>query len=201
MESQLRRLKKNWKNKKYLKYNIEFSELSNFLNLKSKSILKRILLVNILEFCLSIVSIIIINQKNISQNNSILTYTNYLYYFIFIYFFIRFFINLKKIDLTLNLKDLSEIILKTRKSVYNYICLNIILFNLNVIILFYQYLCSSQVDINRYLADNLILYQIFIFILIAILSTIISFFIWLIYKAFYLKMIDRLHQNLQDLND
>lgn len=200
MKSQLKRLKRDWKNKKYLKLNMEFDELSNFLNLKSKSVVKRIIIITILEFFLSMVSIIVINPKNTSHNNILLIYTNYLYYLIFIYFLIRFFINLKKIDVGLNLKNLSEIILRTRKSVYDYICLNIILFNLNVIILSYQYLHNPKRTFNSYFTDNLIFYQICIFILIAILTAITSIAIWLIYKTFYLKIVDRLSQNLKEIN-
>lgn len=203
MKSNFRLFKKHWKEEKNSKLNFELYDLSKLLNLRSKSIIKRILVISIIEFCFSIISIIILNQKNIGHDDTLIIFLNYLYYFILIYYFIKFWINFKRINLNLNLKKLFELILQTKKHVYEYVSLNIILFNLNVIVLFFQYYKRDNVKIisDKYFGESLFFSQIFAYTLIIILSSIISFIIWTIYRMFYLRMVDRLCQNLKELND
>lgn len=200
MKSNLKRFKEEWKKER--KTNIEIYDFSKLLNLKSKSVVKRVLIISIVEFCLPLITAVILNKKNISNNSILLIFLNYLYYSIFIYYFIRFWINWRKMDLNLNLKKLLEFILQLREHVYKYISLNIVLFNFNIIILYFQYLESNNTPIifGKYIGTYVLFSKITLYILIVVISTIISFTIWLIYKILYLRIVEKLYQNLKELN-
>ncbi|ELY1977895.1 hypothetical protein [Flavobacterium psychrophilum] len=200
----LRSLHISWKNIKYNK--LEESDFFLMMNKSSSSIFKKILIISILEFSFSIfISVLLENLDSINMyyyldNNNILILLNYTYYFIFLFFILKFFVYFKKLNMVSNLKELSKNIIQTRKSVYDFIISNIILFNLNSIAFAYLFLKSNK-NYNIINTSNEINYKfelIFYGVLIIYLS-IISFFIWYIYKLVYLNLFKRLFVNYKEL--
>ncbi|KIA99170.1 hypothetical protein OA93_05925 [Flavobacterium sp. KMS] len=204
-------LKKMWRNLDFTNINIERSELFNIIHLRSYSIVKKILIISILEFLVSLLASYIANQLEYSkeilavEQNNIIIFLDYLYYFIFIYFFVQFFINYKRIDTSSNLNELSKSIIKTRKSVYYYIFSSLILFNLNAIIFSSIYLKNNDISLiflnPNQSNNNILIPQICFYFILALFLIILSSFIWFIYKTLYLKLINKLNKNFEELNN
>ncbi len=209
-QNHLNILKIAWNNINSNTY-VENSELKKIIHLNSNSIVKRILIISLIEFTLSFLPFFLDGKKLFTkeildiQNNKIMIYLDYFYYIIFVFFIVQFYLNFKKINTTSNLKELSNNILKTRKSVYNYIHVSLIFFNLNAIAFAYLYLntnSSYQNFISHSNSQNspLIFQTLFYSILILLLS-LITYTIWLLYKILYLKLIKKLDQNFNELDN
>ncbi len=195
MKSNFIQFKKNWN-----EFNFEFYDIEKILKLPSKSVMKKILIISVLEFSVLLASVIIIHNKNMERNNFSLTFINYLYYVIITYYYLKFWTNWKKIDLNLNLKKHSEHILKTIKYVSEYISLSIILLNLNVLILLFEYFKNNKnlIIFDLLFGNNLFSNQTSNYFFVILLS-IISLIMWCIYKAFSSKLKDKLFKNLKKL--
>jgi hypothetical protein len=208
-QDQLNVLKKTWKNSNFKETYVEHSELYKIIQLNSNSIVKRIFIISLIEFSLSFLPFFLDGKKFftkeifIIQNSKIMLYLDYLYYSIFIFFIVQFYINFKKINTNSNLNKLSKNILKTRKSVYNYIYISLIIFNLNSIVFAYLFLESNfaykQYNTNHS-QNNQITFQIIFYSILILFLSLITYSIWLIYKSLYLKLIKKLNQNYNELN-
>ncbi len=180
--------------------------LFSMINKRSSSIVKRILFLSILEFSISLSVTIYSSIKRYSipffnnEENTVLFYLDILYYIVFIFFLFKFFLHFKSIDNNTNVYKLSDSILKTRKSVYNFIIANLILFNINCI--FFSYFCINNIYIKGMTNINNINFNFLIFIfcfIVLILLLIFSLFIWFVYRFFYLKLVDKLVLNIKEL--
>lgn len=208
-QNHLNVLKIAWNNINANTY-IEDLELRRIIQLNSNSIVKRIFIISLIEFALSILPFFLDGKEFFTkeildvQNTKIMVYLDYSYYAIFIFFIIQFYLNFKKINARSNLNELSKNILKTRKSVYNYIYVSLIIFNLNAIVFAYLYLNSNS-SYQNFISHNnsqnspFIFQLIFYGILIVFLS-VITYSVWLLYKILYLKLIKKLDQNFNELN-
>lgn len=209
-QKKLNVFKKTWENLNLKNVTIEQSELTRIIHLSSNSIVKKIFVISLIEFTLSILPFFFDGKKLfteeiiIIQKSEIMRYLDYLYYIIFIFFIVQFYLNFKKINTNSNLNELSKNILKTRKSVYNYIYISLIIFNLNSIVFAYLYLESNSSYknfISHYPSQNSqLIFQILFYSILILFLSLISCSIWLIYKFLYLKLIKKLDQNFNELN-
>lgn len=202
-------VKKMWKNLNFAKINMKQPQLFYIIHLRSNSFVKKILIISILEFLISLlITCLSIKLKNTAEllaieKHSVLVFLDILYYLIFIYFFIQFIINFKKIDSSSNLQHLLKTIITTRKSVYYYTLSSLISLNLNTIIFFgiylntYHQLHLKTNESNSNLHPNNIVYCCILMLFLVI----ISFLIWHIYKIIYLKFIAKLNHDLKELNN
>lgn len=126
-------LKKDWKkenNKHFPK--LTYEQIYSMLLKKSTSIVKWIFIISILEFLFWV--IISFALKDTSYNkqfknyhaNNVMIPLMVVGYFILAYFFYKFYINYKNISVTDSAKNLMENILKTRKTVKNYVGFNLV---------------------------------------------------------------------------
>lgn len=209
-QKKLNVFKKTWENLNLKNVTIEQSELTRIIHLSSNSIVKKIFIISLIEFTLSILPFFFDGKKLfteeiiIIQKSEIMRYLDYLYYIIFIFFIVQFYLNFKKINTNSNLNELSKNILKTRKSVYNYIYISLIIFNLNSIVFAYLYLESNSSYknfISHHPSQNSqLIFQILFYSILILFLSLISCSIWLIYKFLYLKLIKKLDQNFNELN-
>lgn len=207
----LKSFKRTWKSSNIQNPEIQYFEITSMIHRRSNSILKKIFLISVLEFVLSILPFFFKNKQYLSkeileiQNYKIIIYLDYIYYVVLIYFIIKFYINFRKININSNLNDLSKNILKSRKSVYYYIISSLILFNVNSIVFSYFYLENNMLYQDFIKSDHsdsyLLFYQMVFYSLLVIILIIISFLIWIVYKFLYLKLIDKLIQNYDELNN
>lgn len=209
-QNKLSVLKLAWVNLDFRKTYVEYSELKKLIQLNSNSIVKKIFIISLFEFALSILPFFLDGKEFFTkeildiQNSRIMLYLDYLYYAIFIFFIIQFYLNFKKINANSNLNELSKNILKTRKSVYNYIYVSLIIFNLNSLVFAYLYLennSSYKQFISHANSQNSpLLFQLIFYSILVVFLSAITYSIWLIYKILYLKLIKKLDQNFHELN-
>lgn len=202
-------LKNIWNNLNFRNPIIESSEIFLLIKKSSSSIVKKILIISILEFSISLIIPYFIQKQDYYkplleiEKNVVLVFLEYLYYLVFVYFLIQFFMNYKKIDTNSSLFYLSKNILKTRKSVYNYVISSLFLYNANSIVFAYLFLNESKLYKELILKNDLGQLKLFVIIYyssIIIITIICSLLIWYIYKILYLKLINKLNENFKELN-
>lgn len=128
---ELELLKKDWRNKGEQFPKLSYQELYNMLWKKSSSSVKWIFYISLIEFVFwSVLSFLLKDSKNMERLESYhadyvvipLTVVGYL---ILGYFLYRFFMNYRKISATDTVSILLENILRTRKTVKQYVWFNI----------------------------------------------------------------------------
>lgn len=124
-------------------------------------------------------------------------------YSIMVYFFCKFYVNYKKITTTDKVKNLMSNILKTRKTVSNYIFVKITFVVMLFILLFILYFNNEPHIINsRHLAEQqgktVIIYIVY-FAIVTIFIAVAAAFVWLFYKIIYGMLLKRLKKNYDEL--
>lgn len=209
-QNHLNVLKIAWNNINVNTY-IENLELRRIIQLNSNSIVKRIFIISLVEFALSILPFFLDGKEFVTkeildvQNSAVMVYLDYLYYAVFIFFIVQFYLNFRKINTNSNLNELSKNILKTRKSVYNYIYVSLIIFNLNSIVFAYLYL-NTNPAYKHFITDtnsqnSPLLFQLIFYSILILFLSLLTYSIWLIYKILYIKLIRKLEQNFNELNN
>lgn len=208
-QTKLQALKKTWKNFNFRNAYIEHSELKRIIHRNSNSIVKKIFIISLIEFSLSFLPFFLDGKEYFTkkildvQNNKIMMYLDYIYYIIFIFFILQFYWNFKKIIAHSNLNELSKNILKTRKSVYNYIYISLIIFNLNSLVFAYLFLQDNPLYFTSHIksTNNGLIFQVLFYSVLVLFLSLLTYSIWFIYKILYLKLIKKLEQNFNELND
>ena len=91
----LKSFKRTWKSSNIQNPEIQYFEITSMIHRRSNSILKKIFLISVLEFVLSILPFFFKNKQYLSkeileiQNYKIITYLDYIYYVVLIYFIIK----------------------------------------------------------------------------------------------------------------
>jgi hypothetical protein len=207
---ELELLKKDWKNNEDTKYpKLSYKEIYSMILKKSSSIVKWIFIISILEFLLW--TLISFAFKGTEYNKRFESYhaENIMIPFIIIgylilaYFFYRFYMNYRTISATDNAKILMENILKTRRTVKQYVGFNLIYLALSAFIaLGVQFdrdaemislveKASANGEIFKFYAMTIILTLVFLGLLIAIILG----FYYLIYGI----LLKRLNKNYREL--
>jgi small-conductance mechanosensitive channel len=127
---ELELLKKDWKKQEDMLPRLSYKEIYQMILKKSSSIVRWIFIISILEFLLwASLDVVFrlngvhtdteVDMESFSLIASIISYT------ILLYFITRFYLNYKKIKVTDSAKVLMENIIKTRRTVRQYIWVNI----------------------------------------------------------------------------
>jgi len=129
---ELERLKQDWKNQDATYPKLTYNEIYKMILKKSSSIVKWIFIISLLEFAFwTLISFAFKDSDSILRfeeynAENILIPMTVLGYIILIYFFYQFFKNYRTISATDSAKKLMENILKTRRTVKQYVGFNLI---------------------------------------------------------------------------
>ena len=137
---ELELLKKDWKREDAERYpKLSYKEIYSMILKKSSSIVKWIFIISILEFVFWLVFALIMktssHRDSISdlESSTIFITLSVISYSVLAYFFYRFYINYKTINSTDNASKLMENILKTRRTVKQYVGFNLAFIVVSVI--------------------------------------------------------------------
>lgn len=209
---ELELLKKDWQKRDAAYPKVSYDDIYKMILQKSSSIVKWIFIISILEFVFWLFLAIGLKASGYSNDYGGL-YTSpgfiiisILSYGILAYFFYRFYMNYKQINTTDNAKTLMENILKTRRTVKQYVG-----FNLAVLVIGVAYMMpfalshdeNTRAAIDTATANG----EIFKFYLGVVVGTLIMllvaiaillFFYWLIY-GLLLRSLNRNYRELKKL--
>jgi L-lactate permease len=202
-------LKKEWKKSAGSFEQVSETDIYKMIHKNSSSVVKWILIISILEFLFwSVITVFLNDEKyheklqkyGMDTTMSVINGLNYLIIMGFIYVFYR---NYKTISTTDSTRQLMKNILKTRKTVQNYIWFNlamvVISVVLSIILLFYH---NSKIMSLMENATSNGHEVIFILVCIVISGIFISGIIclfWLFYKLLYGKLLNKLFANYSEL--
>lgn len=131
---ELELLKKDWKNQEGTLPKLSYKEIYQMIWKKSSSIVRWIFIISIIEFLLWASLDVIFRLNGMYTKvekldmGSFSLIASIVSYGILVYFIVRFYLNYKKIETTDSAKVLMENIIKTRKTVKQYIWVNISFF-------------------------------------------------------------------------
>lgn len=206
-------LKKDWKKNDASFEQLSESDIYKIIHKKSSSVVKWIFIVSIIELGLGFVSGLILSftkydEKNVQLIKELGVYEYYIattvfLYIVIFYFIYKFYSMYRTIAVDDNTKKLISSIIKTRKVVKQYIAFNLTFFAVFFIIfggyLFYEgYLegASKNGITNPEMPLNIALISFFVLILI---TAVLTFAFWLIYKLIYGLLLKRLQSNYEEL--
>lgn len=193
----LEKYKETWKNQPEDTKKVSKVDIYKMAHKKSSSIVKWIFIIGIIEFLLIIPMYFIDfpsikNSPILSKIEDIYKYIGVFLTFFIVYFLYKFYTNYKSISTSDSTKELMSKILKTRKTVRTYVYFNL---GIMLFILLYEIWLIYQ----EYFFDKNAK-QIFIFILIAIITMAIVLLITLgIYQLLYGILLRKLHRNYKEL--
>jgi hypothetical protein len=201
-------LKKAWQEKEQTFEEVSEKQIYKMLHKNSSSNVKWILVISIIELVVwTLVSVVYNVDESIKKMHAenmmvylqVLTYFNYAVILWFIYCFYK---NYQKISVTTSTKQLMQDILKTRRTVQNYIWYNLCMIIVSFIIGFsiaFMYnpdLAIIKSKINNDYNNTLLLKVIFILAIVVILF--VGLF-WLFYRLLYGILLRRLKRNYNEL--
>ncbi|OYU81899.1 MAG: hypothetical protein CFE23_03220 [Flavobacterium sp. BFFFF1] len=202
-------LKKDWQKDGQPFRQVSEAQINSMLHRKSSSIVKRILIISVIEFLFwSLLTVLLSDDKYQSkQHNSTLesflviaNIVNYAVLVLFIYFF---YTNYKRISATDSTHKLMTNILRTRKTVQYYIWYNLGIVALNIILIllveFYydQNLVTLRENANARGNGTLFLMEC-IGLAVVFIGIIFGIF-WLFYRLLYGILLKRLYMNYNEL--
>ena len=191
---ELELLKKDWDTSKQNYPNLNKEEIYKLISKRSSSIVKWIFIISVLEFSLwtilsfSLDSSNIVIEKIQSYDYGFIYYLfvgiSYIVLFGFMYLFYK---NYRNISVTENTKMLMERILKTRKTVKQYVIYNITVMYLGIILGVIMELSSNsetQILISDIKSEGENVIYIF-YLIVAVLSLIAMALITILFLGFY----------------
>jgi ABC-type multidrug transport system fused ATPase/permease subunit len=201
-------LKKAWQKDTQSFQQVTENEIYKMLHKNSSSSVKWILIISILEFVLwTFISVFFNADEYIKQLHAeemmvylkILTYINYA---VILWFLYRFYTNYVKISATTSTKQLMKDILRTRKTVQNYVWYNLGMMLISMIIGFimaflYNPQLSAIKDKIAHDESNGIIIKIVCILSLATIVFLVIF--WLFYKLLYGFLLRRLSNNYKEL--
>ena len=201
-------LKKAWKKDTHSLEQVSEVEIYKMLHKKSSSIVKWILIISIIEIVLwSAIGVVFNTDDAIKSMHSedvliylkVLTYVNYVVIIGFIYCFYK---NYTKISTNTSTKQLMNDILKTRKTVRNYVWYNLIMIFFCTILGFamafiYNPDMSMIKEKMAHDQSNWLLIKIILILGFALVLIIGAF--WLFYRLLYGILLRRLYANYKEL--
>lgn len=195
-------LKKDWKKKENSFQQISEVAIYKMIHKESSSTVKWILILSILEVLIwSVVSVfynsdeylIKIHSEYLIKYFQILTYVNYAVIAIFIYLFYR---NYISISTTTSTKKLMKAILKTRKTVRNYVWYNLAMIAIGMVIGM-ALAFNTNPEVQNMLQNDKVFYLTVTFCIIAL--TIVFGLFWLFYRLVYGMLLRKLLTNYKEL--
>ena len=190
--------KKAWENQPEDSQKVSKKEIFKMMYAKSSSIVKWIFIIGLLEFLLNSLFLLFDNSnlkkeyEQLNLYNLMLTIAITLSS-ISLFFLYKFYTNYKKISSIDNTKQLMNSILKTRKTVRNYVLINISCITIFFITGFIASFYNTTKDLSTYKIGITIL------ILIVICSLLIFLF-YLLYQLIYGILLKKLNKNYKELS-
>lgn len=209
---ELELLKKHWKKQENTYPHVSSDAIYKMILKRSSSIVKWIFIISLLEFALwTGLSLFFKDSKNAQSfdkldSDWLLIPLSVVGYLILAYFFVLFYKNFKRISATDNSKILMENILKTRKTVKNYVFFNLAFMLITVIAVLYIEFDQDKVFISKAQTaaangDVFIFYAKTILLVagvFAVFAGVLLFFYWLIY-GLLLRKLNRNYKELKKL--
>ena len=194
----LENYKKAWSNQPEESDKLSSFEIYKLAHSRSSSIVKWIFIIGILEFVVFNLAYFFFDMeeanntyKNFGLEKFIL-YSQILAYLILFYFLVIFYKNYKNISVTDTTKTLMDKILKTRKTVRNYV-----FFNLSYLVLISIVLTSAMVN-EEFASDSS--NKVFAIIITMSITTVFMVGIfWLFYQLLYGILLKKLNRNYKEL--
>lgn len=197
MDLDLDKYKKAWENQPEENNKVSKVDIYKMAHSKSSSIVKWIFIIGILEFLiLNSMYFFVDMDKAVEEYKklgifNLLFYSNFIVYPILIYFLVRFYLNYKNISVVDSTKSLMTKIIKTRKTVKQYV-----LFNLLYIFIFGIIATVASLKAHPEFNSKQIMISI---IIIIVMLTIMLLFIWGIYQLLYGILLRKLNKNYKEL--
>ena len=202
-------LKKDWKKEDSRYPKLSYDDIYKMILKRSSSIVKWIFIISILEFVFwTIISFALkdadFNKKFESYNaQNIMIPFMILGYLILAYFFYKFFMNYRTISVTDNAKRLMENILKTRRTVKQYVAFNLIYLVVSAFLVLGIEMNRDETmvaTINKAAANGELFkfYAITIISVTFVLALIIGLFL-VFYYLIYGILLKRLNTNYREL--
>ena len=209
---ELELLKKDWKKDDHDFPKVSYDQIYKMILKKSSSIVKWIFFISLMEFVFwTVIALAFKDTKGLKEFNKmdtdyIMIPLTVISYIILAYFFYLFFKNYRTISTTDNAKVLMENILKTRRTVKNYVAFNLIFIVIgSVAALYIQFDQNPEIAnmAHKAAADgNLLVFYARIIMITAVFLVgaiaILLFFYWLIY-GILLKKLNRNYKELKKL--
>ncbi len=219
MMDDLELLKKDWQKKEMNHPKLSYNDIHGMLWKKSSSIVKWIFIISIIEILLPQVVYLF---PSFWSNDGMLFYSNLgltnpllilsiIYYGVVLYFILQFYKRYKEISVLDDAKNLMGKIIKTRKTVKNYVFFSlsmILVFFMTVV--FYIYINDDFIktmelsgkdvsEISKEKLENIKLLSMVIFTAVGILFTLLVGFIYFLLYGLLLKKLNRNYQELKRL--
>jgi uncharacterized membrane protein len=219
MMDDLELLKKDWQKKEMNHPKLSYNDIHKMLWKKSSSIVKWIFIISIMEILLPQVVYLFpsfwSSDGMLFYNNlgltSPLLFLSVIYYGVVLYFILQFYKRYKEISVLDNAKNLISKIIKTRKTVKNYVFFSlsmILLFFMTVV--FYIYIDDDFIktlelsakdisEISKEKLENIKLLSMVIFTAVGVLFTLLVGFIYFLLYGLLLKKLNRNYKELKRL--
>lgn len=209
MMDELDLLKKDWNKVAHTFQQYTEVDLYKMIHKRSSSIVKWILIVSILELLLWVIaSIYMKNSGLLDEFKSydyyhFLTVSEIISYSIIVFFIYQFYTNYKKINTSNSVNELINSILKTRKSVQNYVKVVIgFSFISSIIVLLIQFNFDKNVmELTEQVSQSgkeyliyIVTFLIVMFFLAAMLGV-----LWVFYRIIYGFFLKNLYKNYEEL--
>ncbi len=196
----LDKYKKAWGNQPEESSKLSSKEIYNLAHSKSSSIVKWIFIIGILEFLILNSLYFFVDMDEAYKEYEKLGLANFLFYIevavypVIIYFLVKFYLNYKRISTIDSTKILMKKILKTRKTVRNYV-----FFNLGYIALITIVVIIASIG-NNTKFDALSNKQLLLTVFLTITFMCIFLgIIWLFYQLIYGILLKKLNKNYKEL--
>lgn len=202
-------LKKDWNKVAHTFQQYTEVDLYKMIHKRSSSIVKWILIVSILELLLWVsASLYMKNSGLLDEFKSydyyhFLTVSEIISYSIIVFFIYKFYTNYKKINTSNSVNELINSILKTRKSVQNYVKVVIgFSFISSIIVLLIQFNFDKNVmELTEQVSQSgkeYIIYLVTLFIVVLFLATMLGV-LWVFYRIIYGFFLKNLYKNYEEL--
>jgi len=203
----LDKLKEVWKDQKNSKLQFSYDDIQKMLHKKSTSIVKWIFYISILEFCFWLLVSVLVDTdwdkiREFGLYNFMYT-LNIINYIIIFAFIVLFYKNYRVISAASTTQKLMSDILKTRKTVYNYVLYNLgmLIFSFAVVLYFIFSNADFLSKLDTAQAGSSTNTTIFMAIAIAVVIVVaIAGLLLLFYRLIYGILLKKLKQNYKELS-
>jgi hypothetical protein len=190
--------KKAWDNQPEDANKVSSLEIYKMAQSKSSSIVKWIFIIGIIEFVVLNSIYFFIDMDEAMKEYEKLGIEDFVFYsqiaayIILLYFLVKFYQNYKRISATESTKTLMKKILKTRKTVRNYV-----IFNLGYMVLVMMVVSIASINMNF---DELNTKQLLLIIFSTLIATLLILgLLWLFYQLLYGILLRKLNRNYKEL--
>lgn len=216
MMDELELLKKDWQKQDVVHPKLSYNDIHGMLWKKSFSIVKWIFLISLIEL---IVPHFIYLFPSVWQGDGNVLYKNLglaspllilsiIYYGVVLYFIYQFYQRYKEISVLDNAKSLMAKIIRTRKTVKNYIFFSLTMFLMMFMaVVFYIYINDDFIntlelsgkDISEISKEKLENIKFLSMVIVAVAGVVMTLLIGFIYFLLYGLLLKRLNRNYQEL--